>query len=267
MRTMEIPRCLQKISFVDLENLYRTRLQQKPSVHSSVAIPLLGYMAWPNDEVARQNGTEILKSWIDGEDRSPNLKLIHQHWGQVADIVNLHRALSEGHHQESRGGASVGKAIFLASKRIRARGAKQPSLWRHWGEYKDVAHLIASAIAVCFDIQTRNRQEPFGLGLQELLPMRVACLVPDLIIGIGLTYEKYGLSRAAEGGKESMLDPQTVWRIPLDINIEPAPPPPRSILSEEIVNLNARRAGKETSKRPAAVSVARFTGILPARCR
>jgi hypothetical protein len=241
MRTMEVPRFPKKISFVDLENLYRTRLQQKADVHSSVAIPLLGYMAWPNDTVARQNNTEILKSWMDGEDRSPDFKLIHLHWGHVADIVNLHHALSEGHHQESRGGASVGKAIFLASKRIRDRGAKQPSLWRHWGEYKDVAHLIAAAILVCFDMQTRNRQNPFVSGFQDLLPIRVACLVPDLIIGIGLTYEKYGLSCA--GGKEPMLDPQTVWGIPPDINIEPVPLPPRPILSEEIVVLNERRAG------------------------
>jgi hypothetical protein len=133
MRTMEIPCFPQKISFVDLENLYRTRLQQKPDVHSSIAIPLLGYMAWPNDAVARQTGTEILKNWMNGGDQRPDFKRIHQHWGHVADIVNLHHALSEGRHQLSRGGASVGKAIFLASKLIRARGAKQPSLWRHWG--------------------------------------------------------------------------------------------------------------------------------------
>jgi hypothetical protein len=206
MRTMEIPCFPQKISFVDLENLYRTRLQQKPDVGSSAAIPLLGYMAWPNDAVARQNGTEILKNWMNGGDQRPDFKRIHQHWANVAVIVNLHHALSEGRHQESRGGASVGKAIFLASKRIRARGAKQPSLWRHWGEYKDVAHLIAAAILVCFDMQTRNRQKPFVSGFQDLLPIRVVCLVPDLIIGVGLTYEKYGLSSAAKGDTSLQTD-------------------------------------------------------------
>jgi hypothetical protein len=243
MRTMEIPRFPQKISFVDLENLYRTRLQQKPEVHSSAAVPLLSYMAWPNDAVARQNAVTILANWLNGANESPDFRLTHQHWGHVADIVNFHHALSEGGHQESRGGASVGKAIFLASKRIRARGAKQPSLWRHWAEYKDVAHIIAAAILICFDMQTRNRQKPFVSGFQDLLPMRIVCLLPDLVIATGLSYEKYGLSSAANGGKEPMLDPQTVWRIPPDINIEPAPLPARSIMSEEIVVLNARRAG------------------------
>jgi hypothetical protein len=243
MRTMEIPCFTQKISFVDLENLYKTRLRQKLDVHSSAAIPLLGYMAWPNDAIARQNGFKILKSWLNGENQTPDFKLIHQHWAHVADIVNLHHALSEGRHQESRGGASAGKAIFLASKRIGARGAKQPSLWRHWAEYKDVSHLIAAAILVCYDMQTRNRQKPFVSGFQDLLPMRIVCFLPDLVIGVGLTYEKYGLNGAAEDGKEPMLDPETVWRIPPEINIEPVILPPRPILSDEIVVLNARRAG------------------------
>jgi hypothetical protein len=212
MRTMEIPRFPRKISFVDLENLYRTRLQQKPDVHSLMTIPLLGYMAWPNDAVARQNGTEILKNWMDGGDQSPDFKKSHEHWGHVADIVNLHHALSEGRHQESRGGASVGKAIFLASKRVKRRGAKQPSLWRHWKEYKDVAHLIAAAVLVCFDMQTRNRQKPLGLGLQELLPARVVCLVPDLVVGVALTYQNYGVSSTAKGGAEPMLDPERFAR-------------------------------------------------------
>jgi hypothetical protein len=243
MRTMEIPRFPQKIPFVDLEILYRTRLQQKPDVRSSVTIPLLGYMAWPNDVVARQNGTEILKNWMDGGDQSPDFKRSHEHWGHVADIVNFHHALSEGRHQESRGGASAGKAIFLASKRVKRRGAKQPSLWRHWKEYKDVAHLIAAAVLVCFDMQTRNRQKPLGLGLQELLPARVVCLVPDLVVGVALTYQNYGVSSTAKSGAEPMLDPETVWRIPPDINIDPVPPPTRRLLSEEITVLNARRAG------------------------
>jgi len=200
-------------------------------------------MAWPNDALARQNGIKHLESWLKGESQNPDFKLIQQHWGHVADIVNLHHALSEGRHQESRGGASVGKAIFLASKRIRARGAKQPSLWRHWGEYKDVAHLIAAVTLVCFDMQTRNRQKPLGLGLQELLPARVVCLVPDLVLGVALTYQTYGLSRTAKGGAEPMLDPETIWRISPDINIDPVPPPSRRLLSEEIIVLNARRAG------------------------
>jgi len=40
-----------------------------------------------------------------------------------------------------------------------------------------------------------------------------------------------------------MFDPETLWRIPENISIEPMPPPVREILPEETVILNARRAG------------------------
>jgi hypothetical protein len=201
-------------------------------------------MAWPNDPDRREAGLDVLKSWMNGEDKSPDFKIVHKHWSHVADIVNVHYALTDGEHQKIRGGASVGKAIFLASKLIKNRGAKQASLWGNWNTYKDVAPLIAATIAVCLDVQTRNRQKPVGMkGFQDLLPARVVCLVPDLILGVALTYEKYGLNSLAKGGTEPMLDPETVWRIPENINVEPVEPPIRKVLTDEIALLNARRAG------------------------
>jgi hypothetical protein len=241
---MEISPLPHRASLVDLENLYRTRLKLKSDARSGLTIPLLSYMAWPNEPDRRRDGLVGLRGWIDGEGQSPDLKLVHKHWSHVADIVNVHYALTDGEHQKSRGGASVGKAIFLASKLIKNRGAKQASLWENWHTYKDVAHLIAAVIAVCFDMQTRNRQKPLGLrGFQELLPARVVCLVPDLVLGVALTYEKYGLDSIAKGGTEPMLDPETVWRIPENINVESVDPPIRKILTDEIAVLNARRAG------------------------
>ncbi len=244
MRTMEISPFPQKVSFAELEGLYRTRLGLKPDFWRDVGIPLLSYMAWPSDPDQRRAGLEALKSWMDGENKSPDFELVHRHWGHVADIVNVHYALTNREHQKSRGGPSVGKAIFLASKLIKNRGAKQSSLWDNWNTYKDAAPLIAATIAVCLDMQIRNRQKPLGLkGYQDLLPTRVICSVPDLIIGVALTYEKYGLNSIAKGGTEPMLDPETVWRIPENINIEPVEPPIRKLLTEEIAILNARRAG------------------------
>jgi hypothetical protein len=93
-------------------------------------------------------------------------------------------------------------------------------------------------------MQTRNRQKPLGLkGFQNLVPARVVCLVPDLILGLALKYEKYGLNNIAKGGTEPMLDPETAWRVPQNINVEPVEPPIRKILTNEIAVLNARQAG------------------------
>ncbi len=246
MRTMEIPCFANKTEITDLEHLYKTRLQQKLALHAATAIPLLGYMGWPNDGAAREDAMQMLRAWLDGEEPTEFLQripLMHQHWGRVADTVLFHHGMSEGGHQRHRGGPSVGKAISLAAKRIEARGASQSNMWEGWSTYKDAAHLIAAVIAVCADIQRRNREQPLGVGLQDMLPIRLVFLVPELIIGVGLHYQQYGLNSMAKGGTEPMFDPETLWRIPENIGIEPVLPPRREILPVEILILNARRAG------------------------
>ena len=174
MRIMEIPCFPRKAEINDLEHLYKTRLGQKPQHQAAVAVPLLGYMGWPNDPAAREHAMKMLGAWLDGEEPREFLKqipLMHRNWARVADTVHLHHGLGEGGHQRRRGGASVGKAIFLGSERIEARGASQANMWEGWSNYKDAAHLIAAVIAVCADMQRRNRQKPLGVGFQDLLPI------------------------------------------------------------------------------------------------
>jgi hypothetical protein len=45
------------------------------------------------------------------------------------------------------------------------------------------------------------------------------------------------------GLEQPTLDPQTLWRIPPDINVVPIPLPVRKIRLEDRVVLNKRRAG------------------------
>ena len=246
MRIMEIPSFPRIAEITDLEHLYKTRLGHKPEHQAVVAIQLLGYMGWPNDAVAREHAMKMLHAWLNGEEPQEFLKQIspmHRNWARVADAVHLHHGLSEGGHQQRRGGASVGKAIFLGSKRTKARGASQANMWDGWSYYKDVAHLIAAAITVSADMQRRNRQKPLGIGFQNLLAVRVVCLVPELVIGVALYYQEYGLDCASIGGAEPMFDPETLWRIPEDIGVQPLRPPERKIQPDEIAILNARRAG------------------------
>ncbi|MFZ0147745.1 MAG: hypothetical protein WBG18_07755 [Xanthobacteraceae bacterium] len=223
MRTMEIPCFPRKVEINNLEHLYKTRLKQKPELQAAISIPLLGYMGWPNDPAAREHAMQMIRTWLDGEEPREFLRqipLMHQNWGRVADVVQLHHGLGEGGHQQRRGGASVGKAIFLGSERIKARGASQANMWEGWSNYKDSAHLIAAVIAICADMQRRNRKQPLGIGFQALLPIRVVCLVPELVIGVGLHYQEYGLNCASVDGTEPMFDAETLWRIPEKLGIE-----------------------------------------------
>jgi hypothetical protein len=213
MRVIEIPPFRYRVEISDglaLENLYKTRLGQKVELRAAQAISLLGYMGWPNDTVAREDGMQMLKAWLEGGEDSvwSSLTLMHQHWAGVADTVQLHYAIDHGGHQKARGGTSRGKAVFLASEVIESKGASTSNLWQNWSTYKDVGHLIAAAMQVCADIQERNYRKPLGITLQSLLPVRVVCLVPELIVGVARAYQEYGLNSV-----NTMFDAETVWRI------------------------------------------------------
>ena len=43
--------------------------------------------------------------------------------------------------------------------------------------------------------------------------------------------------------KQRRFDPETLWRIPADINVAPLKPPVRTVPRKTIAILNARRAG------------------------
>jgi hypothetical protein len=245
MRTMELPLFPNKIEISDFEHYYRTRLGEKADLKASWGIPLLGYMGWPNQEEERKQAIALLKDWLNGSD-SPlpeNFTAMHQAWVRVTDIVHLHYDLARGNHQEARGGASVGKAIFLASKNAQARGTGQATLWSLWGQYKDVAHVIAATMLVCGDLKERHKTTSLRLNLQQLLPARVALMMPELILAVGRTYQDHGLDHVPFARSEPMFDPETIWRIPAEINVAAIAPPRREIRPEDSVILNDRRAG------------------------
>ncbi len=247
MRTMQIRRFPgAKIQITDLEFLIKQRLIGGLVVWPDQAQPLVGYMVWPNDAAARSR-------WLDAHRRrigepatsvfAHRLKIIQQHWARVADIVHLHYDLDQGRHQERRGGASVGKAISLINTNANSKGTGAAKLWEIWKTYKDVAHLVTAAVLVSAEAQTRHRVAPYGLKLHQLLPYRMAMQLPDLVISVAMTIERYGLHYVVHGRTEPLFDPESLWRIPCDINLTPVPLPARIIRRTDIVVLNARRAG------------------------
>jgi hypothetical protein len=234
-----------KIQITDLEFLIKTRLTNDLVLWPDQAVALVGYMAWPSDPVTRE-------LWFTAHQQNDHaaiseltqrLNIIQQHWARVADIVHLHQDLVHGGHQKRRGGASVGKAISLIAANAKAKGTGTAKLWEIWGAYKDVAHLVTAAVLVAAEVQTRHRTAPYGLALHQLQPFRMAMLLPDLVIAVAMTFADYGLSQVAHGRTKPMLDPESLWRIPTDINIDPLPPPVRQITKTDRAVLKARRAG------------------------
>ncbi len=71
----------------------------------------------------------------------------------------------------------------------------------------------------------------------------MAMLLPDLVISVAMTIEKFGLEFVPVGRNEPLFDPQSFWRIPPDINLSPLPLPVRKLTKGDVGVLNARRAG------------------------
>src|SRR5260370_11891711 len=130
MRMMEIPRFPRKFEKPDLENLVRRRLSQTIVLWPEQAIPLVGYMGWPNDPAARGEALRILRSWRDGSKTvPPRLRRIQHEWLRVADVFHTYCDLMDGQHQARRGGPGIGKAITLSAANAASRRTAAASLW------------------------------------------------------------------------------------------------------------------------------------------
>lgn len=246
MRFLEIPSFPKSIEFTDLEHAVRTRLSQRTLIWPLQAIPLLGYMAHPNDSDARCSLTIILEEWGNGSTTIPErMRQMQLEWLRLGDVLNLHHDINEGAHQRARGGPSIGKAITLASATSQSWGTSAANLWDIWKRYKDVAHIVAAAVMVTADARERAKKKSFGefgLPWDQIQPLPVAMMLPDLVLSVGVHLQQYGLNQVPNV-TDGFLDSRTLWRIPENINVTALPPPIRKINGQAIRILNARRAG------------------------
>jgi hypothetical protein len=229
MRFMSIPPFARKIEILDFDFFIRSRLNQAIAIWPEQAIPLVGYMGWPNDREGRAASVAVVQNWHAGSRAIPRrLRQIQTDCVRVADIFNLHLDLTEGGHQKRRGGPSIGKAIAIAAGSIRAKGAHTANLWRAWKEYKDVAHLVTAATIISAEARQRAKVKPFGdfgVDSDRFLPFTIAMKMPDFVLSLALSLRKYGLNCIPQSREEPMLDPETLWHIAPDLNVVAVPPP------------------------------------------
>jgi hypothetical protein len=251
---MNIPPFPRKIEIPDLENFFRTRLSTTVVMWPEQALPLLCFMCFPNDEAARDDLLSTLWSWQDasqGPAAPDKLGRIQADWLKVADIFHPYCDLIGGRHQERRGGPSIGKAITLASTNAKNWGTGKSRLWALWTAYKDVAHLVTAATLITAEVRNRYRDRPpasAGLNPTQFVPFQTALLMPDLVLAVATEFERYGLG--ADARPEPAFDPDTLWRIPADVNVVPVPLPMRKLRPQDLGVLNARRAGNRGRVKP-----------------
>ena len=109
---------------------------------------------------------------------------------------------------------------------------------------------MTAAVLVAAEAQTRHRSAPYGLRLHQFHPYRMAMLMPELVIAVAMTIEDYGLQQIAHRQAEPMFDPESLWRIPADFNLDPIAPPPRKLTKIDRAVLKARRAGNRRKAKP-----------------
>jgi hypothetical protein len=162
-------------------------------------------------------------------------------WARVAYIVHRHCDMTGGNHMKRRGGASVGKVIELITKNSRVKGRSPSTVWAIWGEFKDVAHLVAATFLLLHEGKTQCGREGWRISTQ-LGPYAVVMKAPEAVLAVAKSFQEYGLGVAVHARDEPLLDPKSLWRIPDWVNVEALPLPSGKLATSESRILGARRA-------------------------
>jgi hypothetical protein len=252
MRTMNIPPFPKPVTISEIANLTNARLSEKFKLSEQAGV-LAEYMFHPESEEARASFGSALRSSPDP--LRLNLKGMRRaqyRWLRAADVFHVYHDLATGGHQSRRGGATISKAVHLAAENTKSLGTSKATFWSAWKAYKDVAPLVTATILIWANtriaftgeyiaaFRTHSDAEP--ITLDQLSSFHMILLMPDLVLAVARSFEDFALTKISNRA-DSGLDPETLWRIPAEVNVVPVRPPARRIRPADKVILNARRAG------------------------
>jgi hypothetical protein len=232
---------------------------------------LVAYMAWPNDEEERNRwvataiaffaakqvpapwpGQDVFQLFgglraVADSSFSPmmeKLVRIQDRWPRVADVMQM---IVDIHHDKRgpiRGGASISKALDVLQN-YNALPVKS-RLSRDWSDFRDVSHLVAASAAIAAAGKERTEQEEAAAVLAPVL------YVPEVVLALGLAYQRFGLSlRAHVGRSDPILPPESLWCIPDEEHAAVLPLPVRRLSDADFEYLsNKRRAAPKRRTAP-----------------
>jgi hypothetical protein len=253
--------------------LYSKRVGANDAPWPQVSMLLTAYMAWPDNEAARDSfaasylALQLGRTTGEGvpepsDDRPINPKLnafqqfgglkaiadpaldflygkIAQEqraWLLVADILQLIVDMAHENRITLRRGPSVSKAVELCEIERALPGHSQ--IRKAWSAFRDVAHLIAAGAYVARQART-NHSEPYKSSILEVI-----WRAPDALVALGAGFEQFGLEPKQVDNEASILQPQKLWRVPPDLR----PQKPfiifRRLTESQLAHLQTRRAPK-----------------------
>ena len=170
------------------------------------------------------------------------MRRIQYRWLRVADVLHLYYDTAIGGHQARRGGSTISKAVHLAAKNTKSLGTSEPTFWSAWKAYKDVATAVTATVLIWDNARRVFKNEYLGafrthddaepITLDQLSPFHITLLMPDFVLAVARSFEDFALTKVT-GRVDAGFDPETLWRIPEDINVVPVSPPPRTIRVED----------------------------------
>ena len=230
---------------------------------------LVAYMAWPNDEQERNRWmATAIAFFVAGQVPAPSpgrdvfelfgglravadssfspmmekLVRIQDRWPRVADVMQMVVDIHYDKRGPIRGGASISKALDVLQN-YNALPVKS-RLSRDWSDFRDVAHLVAAAAAIASAGQQRTEQVEAAALLTPVL------YVPEVVLALGLAYQRFGLSLRPPGGSDPIISSETSWCIPDEKDAAVLPLPVRRLSDADFDYLSNKR--RATPKRRTA---------------
>jgi hypothetical protein len=254
--------------------LYSKRVGANDAPWPQVSMLLTAYMAWPNNEAARDSfaasymalqlgrptGKDV-PAPSDDQPVDPKLKALQQFgglkaianpaldflcdkiaqqqrgWLLVADIFQLIVDMAHENRIILRRGPSVSKAVELCEVERALPGHSQ--IRKAWSGFRDVAHLITAGAYIARQARVNDSE------LYESSLLEVVWRAPDALVALGAGFEQFGLEPKQVDKEESILRPQKLWRVPPDLKPQKPFVIFRRLTESQLAYLQTRRAPKK----------------------
>ena len=134
-------------------------------------------------------------------------------WKNVADLMQTVARLHAD--ERTRGSASIAKAKDLldASK----SGANRQRLEADWSKFRDAAPLATATATLAAVAVSQTKDTNLGDPLYPIF------LDPASVLCMASIFQQFGLSLIPHGRNEPILSPETLWQLPIDLEIVPPP--------------------------------------------
>jgi hypothetical protein len=164
------------------------------------------------------------------------LEAIQERWTRVADVLQM---VVDIHHEKRApipGGASISKAYDL----LLGYGAlpRRARLSQDWSDFRDVSHLIAASAWIASSGREPTKHSDASAVITPVL------FVPEIILGLGLAFQEFGLALKPYRQRVSILPSKTLWRIPKMEQLPILPLPVRQLSRDDLKYLTTVRRAR-----------------------